>query len=137
MIQKTLLIIDDDRDFNTLVEIFLYPNWHILTASNGKKGIDLAKSQQPDLVLLDVEMPQLNGLAIYKLLKLDSTTSSIPIIFLTAMVRMEKIIRAKILDNIIVDDITDRIEIISKPFHMTALEQKIIEACDRISANTN
>ncbi len=126
----SLLVIDDDRDFNTLIKFFLKhdTNWEILTALDGKEGISLAKLQQPNIILLDVVMPELNGLDIYKLLKSDLTTCKIPIIFVTAMVRMEKIIKSQITENI---------EVIVKPFDMMTLANQIINVCDRYSITNN
>jgi CheY-like chemotaxis protein len=124
MISRTLLVIDDDSDFNTLVKFILEhdTNWKILTAANGEEGLTQARSQQPSVILLDVVMHGLNGLEIYSLLKDNPITRSIPIIFITAMTRMEKIIRLQIIEDI---------EIIIKPFDMMTLKKQVIDACDR------
>ena len=55
----------------------------MLTANNGQEGIDTAKTEQPDLILLDVEMPELNGEEALKELKKDEITSDIPVIMCT------------------------------------------------------
>lgn len=93
-----------------------------MTASNGEEGFKLAKSQQPSVILLDVVMPKLNGLDIYKLLRSDSNTCSIPIIFVTAMTRMEKIIKAQI---------TEDVEVIVKLFDLMTLASQVVSECDR------
>ena len=130
MTLTSLLVIDDDPDFNTLVKFLLEKdtNWEIFTASDGEEGVVLAKSQQPSVILLDVIMPKFDGLDIYKLLKSDLTTCEIPIIFVTAMVRMKKIIKSKI---------TEDIEVIIKPFNIMKLVGQIINVCDHYSVINN
>ena len=130
MIITNLLLIDDDRDFNTLVKFILQhdTNWEILIASDGKAGVSLAKSRQPSIILLDVVMPEFNGLDIYKLLKSNPITCEIPIIFITAMVRMKQIIKSQI---------TEDIEVIIKPFDMMTLVSQIINVCDRYLITNN
>lgn len=126
MIPITLLVIDDESDFNTLVKFVLEhdTNWKVLAAANGEEGLIQARSQQPSIILLDVVMHGLNGLEVYNLLKANPITRSIPIIFTTAMTRMEKIIKLQI---------TEDTEVIIKPFDMMTLEKRVIEACDRYS----
>lgn len=121
---KSLLVIDDDSDFNTLVKFILKhdTNWEVVIASDGKEGVYLAKLQQPSVILLDIVMPNLNGLDVYKLLKSDLITCKLPIIFVTAMVRMEKIIKYQI---------TEDIEVIVKPFDIMKLASQIINVYDR------
>lgn len=124
MIPTSLLVIDDDGDFNALVKFILEhdTDWKILTALDGEKGVALAQLQQPSVILLDIVMPDLNGLDVYHLLKSNLTTCSIPIVFVTAMVRMEQIIRAQI---------TEDIEVITKPFDIMRLVNQVINVCDR------
>jgi CheY-like chemotaxis protein len=124
MSSRTLLIIDDDSDFNTLVEFVLEQdtNWKILTAANGEEGLIQARSQQPSIILLDVVMHGLNGLEVYNLLKANPITRTIPTIFITAMTRMEKIIKLQI---------TEDTEVIIKPFDIMTLKKRVIDACDR------
>ncbi len=130
MIITNLLVIDDDPDFNTLVKFILEynTNWEILIASDGKAGVSLAKSRQPSIILLDVVMPEFNGLDIYKLLKSNPITCEIPIIFVTAMVRIKQIIKSHI---------TEDIEVIIKPFDMMTLASQIINICDRYLITNN
>ena len=130
MIATSLLVIDDDPDFNTLVEFILQhdTNWIILTASDGAEGLKLAELQQPGVILLNVVMPKLNGLDIYKLLKSNPDTCNIPIVFVTAMIRMEKIIKARI---------TEDTKVIIKPFDIMTLANQIIIECDRYLIRNN
>ncbi|RKS53704.1 CRP-like cAMP-binding protein [Gillisia mitskevichiae] len=82
---KTILIIEDDaalRD-NTAELLELY-NFHVITAANGKIGIDKANAHIPDLIICDIMMPELDGYGVLDKVSKDSTTSHIPFIFLSA-----------------------------------------------------
>lgn len=83
---KKILLIDDDDDIREATQICLEitGNWHVLTASSGREGLVEAITKHPDVILLDVMMPDMDGLETFKRLKANSVTSSIPIILLTA-----------------------------------------------------
>lgn len=82
--KKTILIIEDD---NTLLEntreILELLGYEILTACNGKLGVDLARKKQPDLILSDIVMPELDGFGVYKTLEKNKDTRQIPFIFMS------------------------------------------------------
>ena len=88
-----ILIIDDDlSNIRLLASIFdSYDNekYDIFFTANGKEGVDIAVREQPDLILLDIIMPQISGYDICKQLQLNALTSSIPIVFITAISDME------------------------------------------------
>ena len=121
---NSILLIDDNDDSSTLVKFAVEQNtnWQVLTASTGKEGIAKAKLEQPDLILLDIMMPDLNGLDVYNLLKSDLCTRTIPIIFVTAVTPIASILKS---------NITEDIEIIIKPFNITKLVDKVTKVCDR------
>jgi len=81
---KTILVVDDEKD---IVEMLTYnlrkEGYDVLTAHNGREALECAK-QQPDLILLDVMMPELDGLRVLQELKRDAQTASVPVLFLTA-----------------------------------------------------
>jgi two-component system alkaline phosphatase synthesis response regulator PhoP len=83
-VQKAILIVDDEKD---IVEMLKYnlekEGYKVLTARDGKKALEQAK-QLPDLILLDVMMPEMDGWEVCKYLKRDVKTAAIPVIFLTA-----------------------------------------------------
>lgn len=83
-----ILIVDDDEDIQEVAQLALelQEDWTVLTENSGELGISLAKKEQPDAILLDVMMPQMDGMATLKELQADATTQSIPVIFLTAKV---------------------------------------------------
>ncbi|MFC4996059.1 response regulator [Rubritalea tangerina] len=86
---KTCILIVDDRVENIdILTALLGDSFKIKVATNGNKAIQLASSPQPDLILLDVEMPEMDGYQVCESLKSNPQTSDISVIFLTA--RAEK-----------------------------------------------
>ena len=85
---KKILAIDDNEDnLLTLKALIfdLFNNYQVFTATSGIEGIELAKIHNPDLILLDILMPQMDGFATCKLLKEDEKLRDIPVIFVTAL----------------------------------------------------
>ncbi|MGA2581929.1 MAG: diguanylate cyclase [Tepidisphaeraceae bacterium] len=82
--RQRVLIIDDSRDIHELVIASLAGEGvEILSAFDGKSGLETARGTPPDLILLDVNMPDLDGFEVCQRLKTENLTSSIPVIFLT------------------------------------------------------
>lgn len=85
MSKQTILVVDDEQDLLDLIEYNLrQEGFDVLKAENGRDGIQMAKEHMPDLVLLDIMMPQMDGIEVCDRMREDSTLSHIPIIFLTA-----------------------------------------------------
>jgi CheY-like chemotaxis protein len=86
MSHKRLLIIDDEDAIQTVVKfgIKLAAGWEVLSANAGKIGIATAQRELPDAILLDVMMPEMDGIATFKALQANPITAGIPVIFLTA-----------------------------------------------------
>jgi CheY-like chemotaxis protein len=86
MEHKRLLIIDDEEAIRTVVKfgISLAAGWEVLSASSGRMGIETAERELPDAILLDVMMPEMDGIATFKALQANPITAKIPAIFLTA-----------------------------------------------------
>jgi len=83
--RKSVLVVDDDEGILKLVKSILLPNgFSVLTATTGEKGIQIAKLQKPDLIILDVILPGIKGREVCLLLKEDPAVKDIPVIFLTA-----------------------------------------------------
>ena len=80
----TLLIIEDNKDIVTYLKTILSPIYQLLTAPNGKVGVELATEHVPDIILSDVMMPEMDGFEVCNFLKNDERTSHIPIVLLTA-----------------------------------------------------
>ncbi len=82
---KRILVIEDEAQMRrNLVTILRLERFEPLAAENGKHGVDLARREQPDLILCDVMMPELDGYGVLKELHNDPATMHIPFIFLTA-----------------------------------------------------
>ncbi|MBC7234761.1 MAG: response regulator [Chloroflexi bacterium] len=80
-----ILIIDDDTQLCAALRVRLEKqNYDVLTASNGADGLDLAKQESPQLIVLDLAMPDIDGLQILGYLKHQATTSDIPVLVVTA-----------------------------------------------------
>ena len=86
MNHKRLLTIDDEEAIQIVVKfgITIAAGWEVLSASNGKIGIETAERELPDAILLDVMMPEMDGIATFKALQANPLTAKIPVIFLTA-----------------------------------------------------
>ncbi|MBU4288560.1 MAG: response regulator [Proteobacteria bacterium] len=86
MAGKKILIVDDDIDFCEATKIILESKaYKVSLAYDGKEGLNIARSEQPDLVILDVMMPEMNGYDVCVVMKADPELSSIPVILLTAV----------------------------------------------------
>jgi DNA-binding response OmpR family regulator len=84
--RKKILIVDDDLELVELVSFNLKQvGYAIGTASNGVEAIKKARSLEPDLIVLDIMMPELDGFAVCEILRRDNATASIPIMMLTAL----------------------------------------------------
>ncbi len=85
MNNKKILIVDDEPDMIYAVEMQLKANhYEVLTASDGKEGLEKARSESPDLIILDLMLPKLDGYKVCRLLKFDEKYKKIPIIMYTA-----------------------------------------------------
>ena len=82
---RRILLIEDEADIRTLARHYLVQeHYEVLEASNGTDGLALAKSQLPDLIVLDLMLPGIDGLSLNRMLKKDTKTNQIPVIILTA-----------------------------------------------------
>ena len=86
---KRILVIDDEEDIREVAQLSLemVAGWEVFTAASGSEGIAKAELHQPDAILLDVMMPDMDGPATYKKMQLQSSTQHIPVILLTAKVQ--------------------------------------------------
>ena len=90
--KKKILVIDDDKNVGAILKIKLEKLWsyHVIFADDGNKGIEIAKKEQPDLIVLDIQMPGLDGADVRIELESESKTRSIPVLFLTSMMTAEE-----------------------------------------------
>lgn len=115
--KPTILIVDDMATNIAILSDLLQDDYKIKVAKSGQKALDIAKgNEKPDLILLDVEMPEMNGYEVCKKLKNNALTNNIPVIFVTAR-----------------NDVKDEeyglnlgaVDYISKPFHPTIVKIRV------------
>ena len=81
----TILSVDDERDVTELVDFHLTrAGYRVLTAASGREALDTIAIQNPDLILLDLMLPDIDGFGICEILRRQTATATIPIIILTA-----------------------------------------------------
>jgi DNA-binding response OmpR family regulator len=84
--RKKILVVEDEADFLELLRVyFKEEGFAIATAKNGVDAIRKARSLLPDLILLDVMLPELDGFAVCEILRKDAATASIPVIMVTGL----------------------------------------------------
>ena len=88
--EKTILIVEDDPKNLTLFRDLLKVTGYItIEATNGRQGVELAKARQPGLILMDIQLPEMDGIEATKILKADIVTRKIPVIALTSYAMKE------------------------------------------------
>ena len=88
--EQTILVVDDISE-NVSILVQLLNNYDIVTALDGKTALDIVQNEDVDLILLDIMMPEMDGFEVCNIIKKDSKTSHIPIIFLSAKDKMDDI----------------------------------------------
>lgn len=117
MAQKKILVVDDEADLVETVRFVLeLQGFNVLVSYNGEDALNQARKESPDLILLDIMLPKLDGYKVCRLLKFDERYKHIPILMLTAKTQ-EK-------DKIIGKE-TGADEYITKPFEMDELIEKV------------
>lgn len=112
-----ILVIDDDEAINELIKVNLELAYYkVVTAFDGNRGYALAKQETPDLIVLDVMMPEVDGYTVAKRIRENETTKDIPIIMLTALNMLQNKVQGF---NIGVDDY------LCKPFEMEELLMRV------------
>ena len=116
-----LLVVDDDDAFCAFLEELLSRSqYEVLTAANGKEGISLAMQEIPDLIILDVMMPDMSGGMAAHYLSENISTQSIPIIFLTSIISEDQ--------EMMVDNQEGNYQFLAKPIKVEHLLEEI-EKC--------
>jgi len=84
--KKTILVVDDEPDVVSYLEMVLQDaGYHTVTAANGREGMTLVRRERPDLVVLDISMPEASGTRLYKELKTDPDLGATPVVIVTAV----------------------------------------------------
>ena len=120
-----VLVVDDELHITTLLKLTLEMNgYEVVIANDGVEALERVESDHPDLILLDIKMPRLNGWQVCEKLKSDELTRSIPIIMVTAFAQNEARQRSLELGA---DDF------VSKPFESTLLLESIQKVLNKSS----
>lgn len=83
--EKVILIVEDDlKNLKLARDLLQVSGYTTLEASDGKQGVEIARERKPDLILMDIQMPVMDGLEATRILKTDRETRDIPVIALTA-----------------------------------------------------
>ncbi len=115
-----ILIVDDEPDYVTTIQQHLeWSNYRTAVAVNGQEGLEKAASEQPDLILLDTNMPIMNGHETLEHLSKDPQLKNIPVIMVTAACEMDDIATASSFGVV---------DYIAKPFDFAELKEKIANA---------
>jgi len=114
--KKKILIVDDDKMNIVILAHFLKPQYEILIAQDGVSALKSAEKHKPDLILLDIIMPNMNGFDVFTKLKEYKITMDIPVIFLTELDTKELVNRGLSLGAL---------DYITKPFDKSVIKAKI------------
>jgi len=122
-----VLVVEDDRSIQMVLELVLgrMAKCQVLVASNGREGIAAIQQHKPDMVLLDIMMPEMDGFEVCRLAKADPATQQIPIIFLTAQPQPAAVAKAMSLGAA---------GYLVKPFDPMKIIDQINESLQRVQA---
>ena len=116
-IRRKILVVDDEPDYLSAVQCRLeWCNYEVITAANGQEGLEKAEAERPDLILLDTNMPIMNGYDTLNQLRKHPDLKAMPVIMVTALFEMNDIVKASSYDVA---------DYVAKPFDFTELVEKI------------
>ncbi len=116
-VKKTILVVDDEEHVRSLLNRILSNSYNVIEAGDGKLAVDLTHSKHPDIILMDIMMPKMNGDVACHIIKSNPLTSDIPVIMITALDHD--------LNRKLSLDIMGANEYITKPFEPRALMEAI------------
>lgn len=119
---STILVVDDDKTNLIIARKALSEDFKVVAVTSAAQGLEYLKMNTPDLILLDINMPEMDGFEMNSVLKADEKLALIPVVFLTADTDEET--KEKCLNAGGVDCIT-------KPFIIKALKEKIVNMVER------
>jgi len=86
MSEKKALVVDDEQDIRTYISgVLTDEGWTVVEATNGEEGLETASVELPDLIMLDIMMPVMNGFETFKALRQDPNLGEVPIIILSSV----------------------------------------------------
>ncbi len=121
--KKTILCIEDEEEMIDLIRLILTRRgFDVRGANGGKEGLELIRKDHPDLILLDLMMPDMDGWEVYQQMKADESTKNIPVIVVTA--------KAQSIDKVLGLHIAKVDDYIAKPFS----PQELLSSVDNVLA---
>jgi len=126
--KKKVLIVDDEPGVRQLVQRILSKSYAVLEAQDGAEAVDISRSQKPDIILMDMMMPKVDGLTACYVIKKDEATKQIPVVMITAV---GYDLNKKLSQNIMGAD-----GYITKPFTPQDLQSAIDQFCGESSTKT-
>ncbi len=111
-----VLIVEDDHELNEFIVSGLTSDFKVAGAFNGQEGLEVARKMNPDIIITDIMMPEMDGIELCKILRKDLATSHIPVVFLTAKTMHEDEIKGLEIGAV---------DYIYKPFNLVSLKLKI------------
>ncbi|HBG74338.1 MAG: two-component system response regulator [Chloroflexi bacterium GWB2_49_20] len=129
-IKKRILCIEDDDEMIVLIRLILSRHgFEVLGASGGAAGLEMIQQDKPDLILLDLMMPEMDGWEVYQQIKAVETTQKIPIIVVTA--------KAQSIDRVLGLHIAKVDDYIAKPFSPQELLDSVESVLNRKNSTGN
>ncbi|HEX4906798.1 MAG TPA: response regulator [Acidimicrobiales bacterium] len=118
MAARRILVVDDEDDIRTVARVALerVGGHTVLAASSGAEGIELARRERPDAIVLDMMMPGMDGPSTFRALADDATTADIPVVFLTA--------KAQAADRVLLEGL-GAAGVLAKPFDPLTLHTEL------------
>jgi CheY-like chemotaxis protein len=114
-----ILVVDDEKDIVEIISLLLQKDGHqTIPAYNGREALEMIAADRPDLIILDIMMPEMDGYAVHARLSGNPATLSIPIIVVTARAKMRDLF--EVASNVVA--------YIEKPFDPKILREKVQEA---------
>jgi two-component system response regulator VicR len=124
-IDRRVVYIEDEQEMIDLVKLILTrKGYQVIGAGGGREGLNIVRKNPPDLVLLDLMMPDMDGWDVYQQMKADDLTRSIPVIVVTA--------KAQNIDKVLGLHIAKVDDYISKPFS----PQELLDSVERVLASS-
>lgn len=128
----TILVVDDQEDIlQTTALVLTKGGYDVVTAANGLEALETARARRPDLILLDIEMPRMDGWETLRLLRLDEATRELPVAMFTILFDLREKVRALkygaqdyITKPFSVDDLLDRVGSILGGVSATGMEAR-------------
>ena len=118
---KRVVCVEDEPEMIDLIRLILSrKGFEVIGADGGKQGLEIIRENKPDLILLDLMMPDMDGWEVYQQIKADKSTSEIPVIVVTA--------KAQSIDKVLGLHIAKVDDYISKPFS----PQELMDSVDRV-----